>query len=80
MELYTLLLKEHEGEIAKFESNEFSIAITYTSGSLALFNKLEIFCLDLRNFLPENGKIKVKGNLQDSLEVFSLQFFFPILI
>ena len=45
-ELIKALLDEHEGELLTYEDENVTVKVSYSSGALPMFSKLEVFILD----------------------------------
>lgn len=74
------LLKEHEGELFVHEDDNYSIKVSYSSGALPMFSKLEVFILDRSKFSVVNGRVKAtQEELQASFEAYQFRNFIPLL-
>ncbi len=82
-ELIRALLNEHEGELLTYEDENFSVRVTYSSGALPIFSKLEVFILDKSQFKPSkiNGKLMVSDlkELENLFEFYQFRHFIPLL-
>jgi len=77
------LLNEHEGELLTYEDENFTVKVSYSSGTLPMFSKLEVFILDKSQLqLTEvDGKIKVSDpkELEKAFELYQFRNFVPLL-
>jgi len=82
-ELIKALLNEHEGELLTYEDENFTVKVSYSSGALPMFSKLEVFILDKSQLQLTEASMKVivsdlKG-LENSFEFYQFRNFIPLL-
>jgi len=82
-ELIKALLNEHEGELLTYENENFTVKVSYSSGTLPMFSKTEAFILDKSQLQLTEASRKVivsdlKG-LVNSFEFYQFKNFIPLL-